>query len=292
MKNFRNDNIFRLLILMLSVMLASCAVRDGAPENYSRDWRLIDDAIPQDEPFSRYGNPDSYEVFGQQYQVLASNAGFSENGLASWYGTKFHGQRTSSGEPYDMYAMTAAHKSLRIPTYVEVTNLSNNRKAIVKVNDRGPFHEGRVIDLSYAAATKLGVSETGTAPVTIRVIESVKAEDVTLAEALVKAGEADTVIDQVISKSIVEPPIEAFSGDQYYVQVASFSNEENALKMLNDLRNKEFKSVRIHVEGERDKLLYRVRIGPVPTALVAESLVSKLKKINHNNVRIVALITN
>jgi len=286
MKERGNDIVFGLLVLMLSAMLTSCAIRDGAPEDYNRDWRLIDDATPQDEPFSRYGNPGSYEVFGQQYEVLASNAGFSEKGLASWYGTKFHGQRTSSGEPYDMYAMTAAHKSLRIPTYVEVTNLSNHRKAIVKVNDRGPFHEGRIIDLSYAAATKLGVSETGTAPVTIRVIEAGKPEEVPAIDTLAEA------VEQAAPQKSIEPPVEALSGDQYYVQVASFSSEENALKMLRDLRVKDFKSVRIHVEGERDKLLYRVRIGPVPTTLVAERLVSQLKEINHNNVRIVAPVTN
>lgn len=282
---------------MLSGLLVSCAVRDGAPENYARDWRLIEDATPAVEPFSRYGNPDTYEVFGQNYQVMTDNTGFSEQGLASWYGTKFHGRRTSSGEPYDMYAMTAAHKSLRIPTYVEVTNLSNNRKAIVKVNDRGPFHEGRVIDLSYAAATKLGVAETGTAPVAIRVIDSGKPEGVP-ADALVASSVPDAALTgsagaaRAEAKVVAEPPAEEASGDKFYVQVASFSSENNAMKMLNDLRDKAFNSVRIHVEGERDKLLYRVRIGPVPTTTVAEKLVSQLKEINHNNVKIVALVTN
>jgi len=278
-----SDNIFRLLVLLLAATLVSCAVRDSAPENYSRDWRTIEDAEPQDEPFSRYGNPDSYEVFGKSYQVMQSNSGFSEKGFASWYGTKFHGQRTSSGEPYDMYAMTAAHKSLRIPTYVEVTNLSNNRKAIVKVNDRGPFHDGRVIDLSYAAATKLGVAETGTAPVTIRVIEIENKEVAAANDEPVDALVGEEVVDEV-----VETAVEKLVGDQFYVQVAAFSSEENALRMLNDLKDKNFKSVRIHVEGVQDKLLYRVRIGPVPSTLVAEKLVVQLKEINHNNVRIVA----
>ncbi|MFC1588967.1 septal ring lytic transglycosylase RlpA family protein [Pseudomonadota bacterium] len=280
-----NDNAFGLLVLMLSAMLASCAVKDSAPEAYSRDWRTIEDAVPQQEPFSRYGNPDSYEVFGKNYQVVASNNGFSEKGLASWYGTKFHGQRTSSGETYDMYAMTAAHKSLRIPTYVEVTNLSNNRKAIVKVNDRGPFHEGRVIDLSYAAATKLGVAETGTAPVTIRVIETEKPEVVPVADTAIEASAA--VVGSVVDDA-AQLPVEELSGDQFYVQVAAFSSEENALRMLNDLKDKKFRSVRIHVEGAQGEMLYRVRIGPVPTALIAAKLVSQLKEINHNNVRIVA----
>ena len=294
MKKSISKNDFHLLVLMISATLASCAIKDGAPESYTRDWRTIEDAVPQDEPFSRYGNPDDYQVFGVNYQVMPSNTGFSEKGFASWYGTKFHGQRTSSGEPYDMYAMTAAHKSLRIPTYVEVKNLSNNRKAIVKVNDRGPFHEGRVIDLSYAAATKLGVAETGTAPVTIRVIEIGKKEMVVAGVAPgAVAGQAiaaENVAAEEMVDKVIDSPVEELIGEQFYVQVAAFSSEDNALNMLDDLKAKEFKNVRIHVEGAQDELLYRVRIGPFPTRFVAEKLVIQLKEINHNNVRIVAHI--
>ena len=279
-----NNSSLYLLMLVLSAMLPSCAVKDGAPESYYRDWRTIEDATPRDEPFSRYGNPDSYQVFGQDYQVMPNNTGFNEKGLASWYGTKFHGQRTSSGETYDMYAMTAAHKSLRIPSYVEVTNLNNNRKAIVKVNDRGPFHEGRVIDLSYAAATKLGVAETGTAPVIIRVIEAGRKKTVVADNNVLDAA----VVGKPIIKTPITAPVEAVVGGQFYVQVAAFSNEENAMRMLNNLKDKKFRSVRIHVESEQGKQLYRVRIGPVPTTLIAEKLVLQLKEINHNNVRIVA----
>jgi len=258
-------------------------VKDRAPENYRSDWRTSEDDVPQTEPYSRYGNPENYEVFGKNYQVLDSNAGFSEKGLASWYGTKFHGERTSSGEAYDMYAMTAAHKSLRIPTYVEVTNLSNNRKAIVKVNDRGPFHEGRIIDLSYAAATKLGVAETGTAPVVIRVIENEKPE--------VAVPVADVATEAVVGEEIVEQspemPVEELVGDQFYVQIAAVSSEENALRMLDDLKKKNFRSVRIHVETVQAQNLYRVSIGPVPSTLVAEKLISRLKELNHNHAQII-----
>jgi len=122
------------------------------------------------EPFSRYGNPESYSVEGRKYEVLRSAHGYKARGLASWYGTKFHKQRTSSGDDYNMYAMTAAHKTLPLPTYVKVKNLSNGREAIVKVNDRGPFRSDRVIDLSYAAATKLGLLPNGTAPVEIEAL--------------------------------------------------------------------------------------------------------------------------
>ncbi len=282
MKRRINDSTFFLLVLMTSTVLVSCAIKDGAPTGYNRDWRTIEDAVPQDEPFSRYGNPDSYIVFGQQYQVMSSNTGFSEKGFASWYGTKFHGQRTSSGETYDMYAMTAAHKSLRIPSYVEVTNLINNRKAIVKVNDRGPFHDGRVIDLSYAAATKLGVAEAGTAPVTIRIIEK------KITTAPIKTLHTDTITEDAAIDLPLDSSIDNLAGDQFYVQVAAFSSEENARNMLNDLIDRKFPSVRVQVDTANDKFLFRVRIGPIPTKVIAEKLVLQLKEINHNNVKIVA----
>lgn len=125
---------------------------------------------PVHEPLSRYGNPDAYQVAGHTYEVMTNASGYRTRGLASWYGTKFHSRRTSSGEDYDMYALTAAHKTLPLPTYVRVKNLSNGRVAVVKVNDRGPFHQGRVIDLSYAAAAKLGLLPKGTAPVEIEAL--------------------------------------------------------------------------------------------------------------------------
>ena len=120
---------------------------------------------------AKTGNPDSYVVFGKRYYPINSSKNFVETGIASWYGTKFHGRKTSSGEPYSMYKMTAAHKTLPLPTYVEVTNLENGKKVIVKVNDRGPFHEDRIIDLSYAAAMKLGYGDKGTAKVKVRAID-------------------------------------------------------------------------------------------------------------------------
>ena len=122
------------------------------------------------EPLSRYGNPESYEVFGQTYYPLKSSRGFVERGVASWYGPGFHRKRTSSGEPYDMYEMSAAHRVLPLPTYVEVTHLGSGRRAVVKVNDRGPFKDDRVLDLSYAAAYRLGIHGPGTAWVEIRAL--------------------------------------------------------------------------------------------------------------------------
>ena len=135
------------------------------------DPTAIPDAVPTEEPLSPYGNPEEYEVFGETYHVMESSAGYVSEGLASWYGEEFQGRRTSSGEPYDMYLMTAAHKTLPLPTYVEVTNLENGRTAVVRVNDRGPFHPDRVIVLSYVAARKLGIVGPGTARVRVRALE-------------------------------------------------------------------------------------------------------------------------
>ena len=129
------------------------------------------DAVPRAEPLARYGNHSPYEVFGKKYHVLPSSDGYHEQGVASWYGSKFHGRRTSSGEPYDMHLATAAHKSLPLPTYAEVTNLDNGKKVIVKINDRGPFKDDRLIDMSYGAALRLGMTGTGTARVDVRVID-------------------------------------------------------------------------------------------------------------------------
>lgn len=129
--------------------------------------------VPRAEPRSPYGNPDSYEVFGKRYRVMDSSDGYVERGVASWYGREFHGRRTSSGESYDMHALSAAHRTLPLPTYVEVTNLENGRKVVVRINDRGPFHGDRIIDLSYAAAVKLGMAGKGTARVEVRALKAV-----------------------------------------------------------------------------------------------------------------------
>jgi rare lipoprotein A len=172
---------FPLIVSML-ILASGCShfkkshpvvseVKDAAPKD-TISLAHISDAEPKIEPLSKYGNPKTYEVFGKTYHVLAkAKHGSTQKGLASWYGTKFHGRRTSSGELYDVYGMTAAHKHLPLPTYVSVKNLQNNREIIVKVNDRGPFVDDRIIDLSYVAAKKLGIYEVGTAPVSITVID-------------------------------------------------------------------------------------------------------------------------
>jgi len=162
-----------IFILFFVLLLSSCSShisRSDGPPNFYVDESKIPNAKPKPEPLAKYGNMRSYRVFGRRYYTMKSSKNYAATGVASWYGTKFHAQRTSSGEPYNMLAMTAAHKTLPLPTYVEVTNLSNQRKIIVKVNDRGPFSGNRLIDLSYVAAKKLGMMGRGTAKVAIRAI--------------------------------------------------------------------------------------------------------------------------
>jgi rare lipoprotein A len=174
-----------LTLFLAVVMLAACSSKPAKPippsgpepDRYPDASSVppaahdMPDAVPVAEPRSRYGNPKTYEVMGERYFVLDSAAGYKESGRASWYGTKFHGKRTSSGEPYDMYQMTAAHKTLPLPTYVRVTRKSTGKSVIVRVNDRGPFHTGRVIDLSYAAAARLDLLKEGSAEVDVEALE-------------------------------------------------------------------------------------------------------------------------
>lgn len=147
--------------------------KDYAPtvDEIPADVASTPDAVPKDEPRSRYGNPPSYEALGQRYEVMQEvPRAFRETGKASWYGKKFHGRRTANGEKYDMFAMTAAHKTLPLPTYARVTNTGNGRSVVVKINDRGPFHPGRIVDLSYAAAAKIDLLHHGSADVVLEVL--------------------------------------------------------------------------------------------------------------------------
>lgn len=201
--------------------------KDGPPSNPPLDLANLPDPVPKPEPRSRYGNPEQYTVAGRTYRVLKSSSGYAESGLASWYGTKFHGRRTSSGEPYDMLQLTAAHKTLPIPTYAHVINLDNGRRSIVRINDRGPFHDGRIIDLSYAAAVKLGVHGAGTARVRVEAIS-------------------------------FDP---AHSGGRYVLQAGAFSAMEGADAL--HARVSALIEHPVHVVRTPDDHLYRVRIGPI-----------------------------
>jgi peptidoglycan lytic transglycosylase len=254
-----------VVLFFLNLLLVSCGVRDGAPSHYSKRPDEIKNAVPTNEPVCKSCSK-SYTVLGKTYDVMKSSNGFVQQGDASWYGTKFHGRKTSSGETYDMFAMTAAHKTLPLPTYVEVTHRENGRKIIVKVNDRGPFHEGRIIDLSYAAAKKLGVASTGTGPVEIKVINT---------------STLDLNTDNVIL-----PPSSGGDG-KIHVQVAAMGTVIAAEEMATKLRNKRFRSVRVHMLKTDNGKLYRVRIGPIPSTDLAYRVLKELNDIGHESARVI-----
>jgi rare lipoprotein A len=213
------------------------------------DIASIPEVVPQPISRTMAGNRSPYSVLGETYHVLPSEAGYNERGVASWYGEKFHGHKTSNGEIFDMYKASAAHKSLPIPSFLRVTNLDNNRSIVVRVNDRGPFHGDRVIDLSYAAAVKLGYAQRGTARVQLESIVATGASrDRTIAVA--QASEED-----VLRLST--------QGDKY-LQVGAFAELGTAQQVSSRLREMTSRPVFIRsVNSQSSGVLHRVRIGPV-----------------------------
>ena len=212
--------------------------KDGAPSGPIPSW--FKRILPKAEPFSRYGNPGSYKVDGHTYEVMTSSNGYRARGLASWYGTKFHSRRTSSGENYDMYALTAAHKTLPLPTYVRVKNLSNGKQAIVKVNDRGPFHSDRIIDLSYGAAAKLGLLPKGTASVEIEALSMPGHGKAHVARYYLQAGAYNSAVlaqsfRAKLSKLTHSPVFVERYRQRYIVRVGPFANKQQADKLKAEL---------------------------------------------------------
>jgi rare lipoprotein A len=242
--------------------------QDSAPAR-PIDVSSIPDAIPRPEPRSRYGNPESYVVYGKRYHTLPSSKGYSERGMASWYGTKFHGKRTSSGEPYDLYGMTAAHKTLPLPTYVKVTNLQNGRSVTVKVNDRGPFHDDRIIDLSYTAAAKLGILGKGTGKVEVRAIDTESGNTMQLANA-----------------TPATPATPAATAAQtLYLQVGAFSSEQNAKRLRNEILDQQVGEVRIVETTGNAGTFYKVQVGPFSDISEADRVARALKPLGINESR-------
>jgi rare lipoprotein A len=189
------------------------------------------------------GYPKPYKVFGKWYQPLPHSKGFRQHGIASWYGKDFHGKKTANGEIYDMYAVTAAHKTLPLGTYVRVHNLENNRKIDVRINDRGPFVRGRIIDLSYTAAKDIGIVGPGTARVEVFALGTPATTD---------GGSSRTYVQG-----------DYFSGNFTY-QVGAFVNRENAERQTRELE-KRYKNAHITVFDRGDQIFYRVRIGKFTT---------------------------
>jgi len=265
------------LTALLLLSLAACGStgkQDGPPEGKQLkrniDLHAIPDAIPRVEVKSRYGNPQSYVVFGKRYEVMDSSSGYKKRGVASWYGSKFHGKRTSSGETYDMYAMTAAHKSLPLPTYVKVTNLSNKKSVVVKVNDRGPFHNDRIIDLSYTAATKLGITSNGTGLVEVVALDP---------GGNIKKKAGYRKVAQVSGRSQQAATL--------YVQIGAFSDKKNAQNIQRKLENSNISNVKISRLELPRRPLYRVRVGPIKKVEQADNLLEKLEGLGYEQSAIV-----
>lgn len=191
----------------------------------------VPDAVPRAEPLLAAGNSSPYVIDGVEYRVLASADGYRAEGIASWYGTRFHGRETANGEAYDLYRPTAAHRSLPIPSYVRVTNLANGRSMVVRVNDRGPFHPGRLIDLSYAAAVRLGFADAGTAPVRV--------------EALTLAGIDDRR-----------------GAAQRYLQLGAFASAASARRLRRTVATAVDVPVTVTPVAAPGGALHRVRVGP------------------------------
>ena len=287
------------------------AIKQDLGPKQHKDMSNAPDAVPKVEPHSRGGNKSRYEVWGKSYSVMASSIGFKQRGLASWYGQKFHGHLTSNGETYDMYAMTAAHKSLPLPTYARITNLANNKTVIVRVNDRGPFHGDRVIDLSYAAASKLDYRKTGVAEVLVEAIDarqwspaleqSIRKQRKTSrfkSPAITSATNSDSnsVTSKIVSSSVkavtqskapMKVPLENEIRQQhkrvagYYVQVAAMSKIGGALVLRNTLVQ-EFRRSNIFVEQASDRAdLFRVLVGPITDVKSVRVLMQELASSGH-----------
>ena len=261
MNGWSADRLLRLLPAAVLVLLAACSSapeypasssrytidQDRAPEG--RDVTAVPEVIPEPVFRSMAGNRSPYTVLGKTYRVMASEQGYEERGVASWYGEKFHGHATSNGEIFDMYKASAAHKTLPIPSFLRVTNLENNRSIVVRVNDRGPFHSDRLLDLSYAAAVKLGYAERGTTRVHVQSIMPPVYDDETRA--------------RIANSQAVSLPITG-AGKKQYLQVGAFTDPDAARRL--SVRLQEITSLPVFIQevvSNSSQRLHRVRVGPV-----------------------------
>jgi len=254
---------------------------DDSPDLEPINLSEVKPVIPVPLTRTLAGNKSPYTVNGLTYHILPTEVGYEETGDASWYGRKFHGHLTSNGEIYDMFSYTAAHKSLPIPSFLEVTNLDNGRNLMVRVNDRGPFHGNRIVDLSFAAATYLGYAENGTARVRIRAVVAQSStpennSDIEASELLTNASEIPDVQAEV---SLERERIEKNAGTEY-LQVGAFSNLESAGRLLAQIRI--FTSlpvfIRSDADGSNGSLLHRVRLGPLNETIELSGLIQIIKE--------------
>jgi rare lipoprotein A len=307
-----------LLVLSLALLASGCAHEPKSDKRRTIDPDAVPDAVPKVEPLSRYGNPPTYEVYGRRYTTLSDQRGFVDRGIASWYGEDFHGKRTSSGETYDMFEMTAAHKELPLPTYARVTNLENGRSIVVKINDRGPFHANRIIDLSWVAAAKLRLAAKGTGLVEVRAIDPNDPDPLpppdlagptrlasAVAPSLPPSRTASPVPGTQAASPVPQRPAAnapltspagllaakaapaTMRGPAMFIQVGAFASRENAdrirAKVAADLKH----PVRVDSGLANGRELHRVRVGPVGTVDEADLVVARLEGMGVSSPRMV-----
>jgi rare lipoprotein A len=236
------------------------------------DVAAVPDAVPRAEPRSLHGNPAFYDALGRRYFVLSSADGYDERGVASWYGPTFHGGNTSSGELYNMYGMTAAHKTLPLPTYARVTNLANGRSVVVRINDRGPFVANRIIDLSYTAAAKLDMLRDGTAMVEVRSLTP---------------GSPEVPMEvAAATPAPVPPPVRSAAPALFYVQTGAFADPANAERELGRLQGAGLAGAFV-IPPPAGSQLYRVRVGPVGSVAEFDALAARLAALGIPDARLV-----
>lgn len=273
----------RLLLVPLALALGACAgyrsiggyyEDDGPHAQPLVDIDAVADAVPRDEPRTQRGN-DPYTVFGVRYYPINDANGYHERGIASWYGKKFHGRQTSSGEVYDMYAMTAAHRTLPLPSYVRVRNLENGRSVIARVNDRGPFLHNRLIDLSYVAAAKLGIIGRGTGIVEVETVTAGEIET-----QVVRAPKVEIIAPAAADDSRTAP---AENPPQLFLQVGAFGTWENATNLRVRLERAAFRPIFIQSTSvtsgpaaDTPPRIYRVRLGPLASVAEADRITERL----------------
>jgi rare lipoprotein A len=239
---------------------------DGGPSAPAVDVSTLVEPTPKAEPPARYGNKPVYSVLGETYKLLPDSRGYVERGVASWYGNKFHGYMTSSLEPYDMYQFSAAHKTLPLPTYARVTNLENGKSVVVRINDRGPFHENRIIDLSYAAAVRIGVWPKGTGLVEVRAIDPAHPDAV--------PPPAPT---QVVA---------ANAASRIWLQLGAFGDRANAERVADAAKRQGIDHVDIQSAGVNGRTIHRVRIGPLADVAAADALTPRIERLGFGAPRV------
>jgi rare lipoprotein A len=271
--------------------------KDWGPEQ-EIDMSHVPDAVPRYELRTIAGNKNPYTVLGKTYVLMDDERAYKERGIASWYGYKFNGERTSNGESYDMFAMTGAHKTLPIPSYVRVTNLDNKKSVIVRINDRGPFHDDRIVDLSYAAAQRLGITRMGTGRVELEVIvpEGDPRPPLLAKKSRVpKSRAADTGAREagIVSNAEVGALADTAAAAQAgalpagtYLQIAAFGQEKSAKQFASAVGAKLDYPVVISAVKSPQRL-YRVRVGPLSDAQTLQTAREQLQKIDISQAHVV-----